>query len=273
MKELVKRSITGVLFVIVLVAGIWLHFVLFLCLFVLIMCGAMCEFYRIINKDGLFAQRYLGVITGVTLFVISFFYARGSIGPEWFLVLIFLIILMFISELYRGKSRPFDNIASSVLGVVYVAVPFSLFNYFVFPHGNGDAGFTPEILLGFFLLMWASDTGAYLAGCSFGKHSLFKRISPKKSWEGFAGGVLLSLIVAFILSHCFKALSLTDWLIISGIVSVFGVYGDLNESMLKRSLNIKDSGTILPGHGGLLDRFDSVLLASPIVFIYLRLFV
>ena len=273
MSELVKRSITGVFFVTVLVGGIWLHPISFLCLFAFITAGAMCEFYRIINKDRLLTQKYLGVITGVTLFVVNFFYAQAVAGSEWFLILIFLVALMFISELYRGKDRPFDNIASSVLGVVYIAVPFSALNYFVFPNGSGGAGFTPEILLGFFFLMWASDTGAYLAGSKFGRHRLFERISPKKSWEGFAGGVLLSMAVAFILSYCFKMLSLTDWLIISGLVSVFGVYGDLNESMLKRSLNIKDSGTILPGHGGFLDRFDSVLLAAPIVFIYLRLFV
>ncbi|GAI59219.1 unnamed protein product, partial [marine sediment metagenome] len=128
-----------------------------------------------------------------------------------------------------------------------------------------------QILLGFFILFWVSDTAAYLFGVSFGKHRLFKRISPRKSWEGLLGGAFIALITAYLLSLYFKDLRLPDWIIIAFIVVIIGTFGDLVESMYKRSLGLKDSGRILPGHGGILDRFDGVLLASPIVFTYLQL--
>lgn len=273
MNELLKRSITGAFFVALLVAGIWVHPISYLSLFAFITGGTIYEFYRIVIKRRLLAQRHLGTLTGVFLFVITFFHAQAIVNEDIFLILIPIMVLIFISELYKGNLRPFDNIAVSVLGVIYIALPFSLFNYFIFLHKEGQIFFTPEVLLGFFFLLWANDSGAYLAGRRFGKHRLFKRISPKKSWEGFAGGALLSLTVALIISKAFPILRLVDWVAMAVIISIFGVYGDLNESMLKRSLNIKDSGTMLPGHGGLLDRFDSVLLASPIVYLYLRIFV
>ena len=145
-----------------------------------------------------------------------------------------------------------------------VALPFSLLNFILFING-----LQPYILLAVFATIWVNDTGAYLVGVSIGKHRLFERISPKKSWEGFVGGALAALISGYLFSIYIPEINLINWLIFSEIIVVFGTYGDLMESLVKRTVDVKDSGTIIPGHGGLFDRFDSMLLAAPVIFIYL----
>jgi phosphatidate cytidylyltransferase len=184
-----------------------------------------------------------------------------------------------IIELYRKQERPFDSIAHTLLSVLYSAVPFSIFPFSAFSRSGlepliklNGIEFSPGIVIGFFLLLWANDTGAYLVGVTFGKHRLMERISPKKSWEGFFGGMLITLAAAWFLAGWLGVVSRTGWMIISVIISVAGTYGDLTESMLKRSLGIKDSGSIMPGHGGFLDRFDSVLISFPLVYLYISLF-
>jgi len=201
---------------------------------------------------------------------LSCFFASGCITITWFWLIVPLISATFIAELYSKHDSPFQNIAITLFGTLYIAVPFSLLVLFGFP-GQTLSGYNPGLVIGFFFLLWANDTGAYLTGISIGKHPMFARISPKKSWEGFVGGLFFTLLVAFIISRYFIALDRTDWIVIAIIICIFGVWGDLIESMLKRSLHIKDSGKILPGHGGILDRFDSVLFAAPMVFVYLQL--
>jgi phosphatidate cytidylyltransferase len=149
-------------------------------------------------------------------------------------------------------------------------IPLALMNYLAFPVINGY-GYTRRIILGMLILVWINDTGAYVTGSIFGRHKLFPRISPKKSWEGLAGGTLFTMVAAIWMDRFMGMLSATNWLIIAAIVSVFGVYGDLTESLLKRNANKKDSGNLIPGHGGVLDRFDSVLFVIPIVTVYLAL--
>ena len=158
-------------------------------------------------------------------------------------------------------------------------VPFSMFPFSAFsrtglgsilPHEN--IIFSPGIIIGFFLLIWANDTGAYLTGVSFGRHRLMERISPKKTWEGFFGGAVLAGLVAWLLSGWLGVVDKTHWIIIAAIISVAGTYGDLIESMLKRSIGVKDSGTIMPGHGGFLDRFDSAIISFPLVYLFITLF-
>ncbi len=144
-----------------------------------------------------------------------------------------------------------------------------MLNHIVFLEGV----FNGKILLGIFILIWASDSGAYVFGVTMGKNKLFERISPKKTWEGFIGGVVISQVAAFLLSRYFGDLGYLHWGIIAGIVAVFGTLGDLVESMIKRSVKIKDSGKILPGHGGILDRFDSLLFTIPVIFTYLYFFI
>jgi phosphatidate cytidylyltransferase len=137
---------------------------------------------------------------------------------------------------------------------------------------NDSHEYRPESLVYFFMLIWASDTGAYFAGRAFGRRKLFERVSPKKTWEGFIGGAVLSMVVAAVLASITFFPDLKVWLGMSIVAVVMGTYGDLVESLLKRNVGVKDSGTLLPGHGGVLDRFDSILLASPFLFVYLKLF-
>jgi phosphatidate cytidylyltransferase len=168
----------------------------------------------------------------------------------------------------RGERKPFTNIAFTFLGVIYVAVPFSLLHVFILRNGV----YSYQILLGCLFLLWASDTGAYFAGVRYGKTKLFERVSPKKSWEGSMGGALAALMMAFVLAFVFQDLPPWQWHVIAVIIVVAGTYGDLVESLFKRSIAIKDSGSSLPGHGGFLDRFDGLLLSAPFIATFLNIF-
>jgi phosphatidate cytidylyltransferase len=172
--------------------------------------------------------------------------------------------MVLLSELYLQKANPLNNWAYFILGQVLIALPFALLNYILFIDK-----WQPLILLSVFATIWINDTGAYLIGVTIGKHRLFERISPKKSWEGFIGGALAALLSGYVFSFLIPQISLINWFIFSEIIVIFGTFGDLMESLMKRTLDVKDSGNVIPGHGGLLDRFDSMLLAAPVVFIYL----
>ena len=176
-----------------------------------------------------------------------------------------LTFLIFVVELFRNKEISFVNIGITILGVIYVALPLSLLTFLAFDTNNQ---YSYDLILSIFILVWLSDVGGYFAGINFGKHKLLERISPKKTWEGVAGGLVLCIIGSYILSQFFPIMSSYMWLVLGVLICVSSVIGDLIESMLKRSANIKDSGNLLPGHGGILDRFDSVLFVIPIVYIF-----
>jgi phosphatidate cytidylyltransferase len=272
MNNFLKRTLTGTIFVAVLIIGILSHpFSLFILFFIITLAG-LNEFFTIVKKDNNNLQKYLGICSGLMIYCSACLIASGYVNNSIFLTIIPFITCIFLIEIYQHKENPFQNIASTILGVIYIAVPFSLLVLAGFPIYN-ITSYHPHIILGLFILFWASDTGGYLVGITFGRHPLFPRISPKKSWEGFIGGQILTIIIAIILSYYIRELQFTHWIIIAIIVSIFGVWGDLTESMLKRSFNLKDSGNILPGHGGILDRFDAVIFAVPVVFIYLHTFV
>ena len=270
MNIIIKRSITGLVFVIILLGSITFSSITFVLLFLLIIIIGMLEFYNLFSKNNIKPQKYMGIFTGIALFLCNFFYAANYVEFNIFLILIPLLILIFIIELYRKTQNPFSNISNTFLGLIYIALPFSLLNYFTFSSFTGDV-YNPDILIGFFILLWFNDIAAFLFGITLGKHKLFERISPKKSWEGCIGGAVITIIVAYLISFYFVELTFVNWLIIAAIIIIIGTFGDLVESLFKRSINIKDSGSILPGHGGILDRFDSVLLSSPVVFCYLQL--
>jgi len=267
--NLTQRIITGLLGSAGIIAGICYSEWTYMLIFLIICLFSLLEFYKLAGLDGLAPQKVFGTICGVFVFLLSFL-IEGHQIPGRFYVLIFpLISFVYLIKLYKKFERkPFTNIAFTFLGIFYVAIPISLLNVAVFEDGI----YHYEIIFGCLFILWASDTGAYFAGTFFGKRKLFERISPKKSWEGFFGGAALALIFAGIMAHFFSILSPLQWITVGIIIIVGGTFGDLVESLLKRSIEIKDSGTALPGHGGFLDRFDGLFISAPFIVTYLEIF-
>lgn len=228
----------------------------------------MYEFYSLAQKKKYNPQKIYGIIIGASVFAANYFFVNDYVDFTIFLGIIPVFIGIFIVELYRKSEQVFVNIGFTLLGVIYIAVPFSFANYVVII----DSVYSSHLLLGFLLLMWSYDTLAYVFGVSFGKHRLFERVSPKKSWEGFIGGTLSSLGIAYVISLLFPELPFLHWAIVSLMISIFGTYGDLVESSFKRNIEEKDSGSILPGHGGVLDRFDAVIFTLPLFYLYLQFY-
>ena len=292
MNNILTRSFTGAIFVLLIVTSILIGSITFYLTFSIIVILSMLEFYNLSNFALANPQKWLGIFTGWLFFTVNYFYAFDFIHVRFFIVFIPIVILFFINELYLFHKRPFTSLAYSFLGIIYIAVPFSFLNYFVFRTNinildinditnyeylinqniftSQSIYYTPYLLLGFFILIWIYDTFAYLTGILIGKHRLFERISPKKSWEGTIGGAIFTIGLSTLFPYFINILEWYQWLMFSVLIVVFSTYGDLVESLFKRSLNIKDSGKMLPGHGGILDRFDSVLIASPIIYIYLQ---
>mgnify|MGYP001033594163 CR=1 FL=1 len=271
MSNLAKRTITGILMVVMVIASILTSQSMFALLFLLITALGMWEFYCLVEKAGITPNKFAGIMAGIFLFSSNALISLRLVDREILMGNFVLIFLIFLFELYRKLPNPFTNIAFTFFGILYVAVPFSLLNYFPNPAFLPGV-YYPSLLLGFFFLVWINETGAYIVGTAFGRRRLFPRISPKKSWEGVLGGGMLSALAALVIARYYTHISTPDWLAIAAIVVVFSTYGDLFESMFKRSINAKDSGTLLPGHGGILDRFDGVIMAAPFVFVYLTLF-
>lgn len=279
MNNFFRRTLTGGWIVIFVMGGFWLHPVSFFLTGLVMLVGTQYEYYLMIRNTGVKPQMVSGITTGITAYVISTLIASGTIPGKFFLLLIPMMLIIMVVELYRKQEKPFDSLAHTFFSVLYTAIPFSMFPFSAFSRtglesliSHGNITFSPGIIIGFFLLIWANDTGAYLSGISFGRHKLFQRISPKKTWEGFFGGVVLAVVVAWLLSGWLGVVDKTHWVIISVIISIAGTYGDLVESMLKRSIGVKDSGTIMPGHGGFLDRFDSAIISFPLVYLFIRVF-
>lgn len=265
MNNFIKRTLSGALFVTLVVGSILLNQYAFASIFALICGWSVHEFHKLSNKQkDVGVNLWVAFTGGVLLFTTSFLYASGIWHYPVFSVYGLYIVIIFLAELYRHKSNPLNNWAYFILGQIFVALPFSLLNFILFIDG-----WQPLVLLSVFVTIWVNDTGAYLIGVTFGKHRLFERISPKKSWEGFFGGAAAALLSGYVFSLLIPQISLANWLIFSEIIVIFGTFGDLIESLMKRTVDIKDSGNVIPGHGGLLDRFDSMLLAAPVVFIYL----
>jgi len=273
-----RRTVTGAFIVIFILGGLWLHPISFFVVVAVMLAGTQHEYYLMVRSTGVRPQPVTGIVSGFILYVTSSMIAVGWLSMKGFLVLIPVMVTVMTIELFRKEEKPFDSLAHTLFSVLYTAVPLSMFPFAAFGRTGAEpllqmegVLYSPGILTGFFLLLWTNDTGAYLVGSALGRHPLFKRISPKKSWEGFAGGIVLTLIVAQLLPGWLGVTGTAGWMVIALIVSVAGTLGDLLESMLKRSLGLKDSGTVMPGHGGFLDRFDSVVVAFPLVYLYLML--
>jgi phosphatidate cytidylyltransferase len=235
--------------------------------FLIITVLGLYEYYELIDTERHTLPRTLGIIAGSVLFVSSALVANGMLLPVYLLVNLplFLLFYIIVSRSEKGKSR---NSVKAIMGIFHIAIPFSMLNFF-YNLGNKFLQYEWAGLLSFFILIWVYDVAAYIVGSLIGKHKLFERISPGKTWEGAIGGAVLCVIASYFLSMIFTDFKPLNLIIIALLIVIFGTIGDLYESMLKRKALVKDSGRILPGHGGVLDRFDAVLFAAPVVFIYL----
>lgn len=271
MKSFLIRAITGVIFVAALLAAIIYGPIPFGILFAIVTGLAVNEFCNIIHeyKKTTFST-LIAVIGGVYLFLIMYINSFYVVSNQILFILpyILLVAFVFVRELYRKTGGALDNTAYFCMSQIYAALPFTMLNM-VATYNNGNT-YSYVIPLAIFIFLWSNDTGAYCVGCTLGRHKMFKRISPKKSWEGFVGGALTALLAGYIMSLYYADIMNTwQWIGMAAMVVASGTLGDLVESCFKRETGIKDSGNILPGHGGILDRFDSAILAIPCVVIYL----
>ena len=267
MKKLLVRVATGAVFGIVLLASILYNNITFGALFALVTCLAVNEFCNLVHeyKKTTFSTP-IAVVGGLYLFLAFFMQDKVSMPFMLFIPYLILLVFTFIRELYKKASSPLDNFAYFALSQLYAALPFALLNMLT---TFGPVAYNYIMPLSIFIFLWCSDSGAYFVGSAIGRRKLFERISPKKSWEGSIGGGVLALVAAYVLSLYYPTLGTVEWMGMAAVVVVTGTYGDLIESCMKREMGIKDSGNILPGHGGILDRFDSAILAIPSVVIYL----
>lgn len=273
----IQRAITGIIFVGVLIGCILGGPISFTLLFALITALTIHEFGVIISKQpDVEINKPICMLAGVFLFF-GFAYLGVMPGQTEILIpYLFLIIYLLVSELYLKKKNPLNNWAYAMMSQIYIALSFAMLNVLAY-HSIGNEGelsnyqvqYNPILPLSIFIFTWINDTGAYCTGMLFGKHRLFERISPKKSWEGSIGGGVFSIIAAIVMAHYFPFIPISIWIGLALTVVIFGTLGDLTESLLKRTIGIKDSGNILPGHGGMLDRFDSTLMAVPAAVVYL----
>lgn len=271
------RAFTGVLFVTIMVTCFFQPIAMVF-LFALITCLSLWEYSGLVNNiEDVTINRFISTVAGVYLFLAISAVNSGFVQTNAvFMPYLLTIIYLFVSELYTKNKNAVHDLSYTMLGQMYVALPLSMINVLAFRTAtDGNIHFYYLLPLSVFIFLWTNDTGAYCVGSLFGKHKLFPRVSPAKSWEGSIGGGVLVLVAAFLVSLLdqnhgnLSGLNTLQWLGLGLVVTVFGTWGDLVESLIKRTLGIKDSGTILPGHGGMLDRFDSSLLAIPASAVYI----
>ena len=275
LKNMTIRAITGTIFVAAVVTC-FLRPETMMFLFALVTALSVWEFTGLVNNSGdVRVNRFICTVAGVYLFLAFAGFCSGITPAAVFIPYLLTVVYLFISELYTKAPNPINNWAYTMLSQMYIALPFSMINVVAF-HSTGDAHVYDYLLpLSIFIFLWTNDTGAYISGSLLGRHKLFPRVSPGKSWEGSIGGGLLVLAVAALVGYLANSsegghtLSIPAWMGLGLVVVFFGTWGDLVESLFKRTLGIKDSGNILPGHGGMLDRFDSSLMAFPAAVVYL----
>jgi phosphatidate cytidylyltransferase len=276
MKNFIVRTITGIIFVAAIVAS-FLRPEAMVLLFSIVTGLTVWEFTGLVNGNvNVNVNRFISTAAGVYFFYAMTYFCSdlygGSAKSVVFIPYLVTIIYLLVAELYLKQEDPIADWAYTMLSQMYIALPFSLLNVLAFTATpQGTVHFNTLLPLSVFVFLWINDTGAYCTGSLIGRHKLFPRISPAKSWEGSIGGAVFVLAAAWAISYWLDGVMLTtlEWLGLGMVVVVFGTWGDLVESLFKRTLGIKDSGNILPGHGGMLDRFDSALLAIPAAVVYL----
>lgn len=275
LKNMITRAITGTIFVAAVVVS-FLRPQAMMFLFALVTALSVWEFTGLVNNiKDVSVNRFITTAAGTYLFIAFAGYCSEITPSAVFIPYLLTIVYLFISELYTKAPNPINNWAYTMLSQLYIALPFAMINVVAFRNEGGAVVYDYLLPLSIFIFLWTNDTGAYISGSLLGKHKLFPRVSPGKSWEGSIGGGLLVLAVAALVGYIANSnegghiLSIPGWMGLGLVVVFFGTWGDLVESLFKRTIGIKDSGKILPGHGGMLDRFDSSLMAFPAAVVYL----
>ena len=268
LKNFIIRTLSGIVMVATLIGATLFSKLTFVLLLLAITLGGEWEFYRLTKKAGISPQRFVGMLAGTMMIVAAAAALHEILAITAVLMVAFMILIPMplIFELYRKSATPMANVGITYAGVIYVALPMALLTFFPMMLGNGE--WKPWSVILYIFIIWANDVFAYLFGITLGKHRLFERISPKKSWEGFFGGLLGAMAMGFVAAKVLDA-NVALWIGLALIAAITGVFGDLVESLLKRSVDVKDSGSFIPGHGGWLDRFDALIFSVPFAFIYL----
>ncbi|MBQ9212625.1 MAG: phosphatidate cytidylyltransferase [Bacteroidales bacterium] len=269
MSKLLPRIITGAVFLVLIIVSVSINPWIFAALFGFFTIMGINEFYKMSGMLGFTPQKITGIVIGFFTFVLLFLMTAGYLPTRMLYCLPVLMLSIPIIELFRQKPTPTSDWAQTLFAPMYIALPFGILSNMLYLPETHE--FSPKIILSFFVFVWISDTGAFCVGSLLGKHKLIEKISPKKTIEGLFGGILFTLLAAIPVSKYVGIFTIEHWLAISLITVVFATLGDLVESMIKRNTGVKDSGKILPGHGGILDRFDSTFLAVPPVWLYIVL--
>ncbi len=269
LSNLAQRSIVGFIFAVAVIGCAFSGPLANGMLFLFFAAVGLYEVYDLLKHQQSNAPRWFkGMSVGVILYMLVFLVQTQSIAPLWFWILPLLVAIIFVAELIKLDHLTLSNLAITIFGWIYVVMPLSLVN--VLPTIQGI--YDPAPLIGFFLVLWANDTGAYFVGKYLGKRKLYPEVSPNKTWEGLAGGSLFAIAASIGIFKLTHTLYLQDWLVMAFCVITFGNLGDLFESHLKRNFGVKDSGHIMPGHGGVMDRFDGLFLALPVFLAYYKIF-
>jgi len=267
MKDLFKRSISGLIYVALILGSTIGHPYAFAVVFAILLYLTLSEFYNLAGLKNTLFHKTVSVLCFLLVFA-----AVNNMIPDIFTYLSFLLIPgVWVREMFRKTNNQLKNSSIAMTGIIYVVIPFCMLNFMIMPTIDGVSGFYPWILVGIFFIIWIYDSMAYVTGSLWGKHKIAKAISPGKSWEGFVGGTVFAIITGILNAVMFPALTMTGWIIVSILAVISGTLGDFFESALKRGANQKDSGDLIPGHGGMLDRLDSLLFAIPVIFVWLKL--
>jgi len=272
LKKFYIRTLTGTVYVSIVIGSIFAGRFIFFSLFAIILIFTLFEFFRMSWNKNIQPQLYTGTVLSVLLYSILFLFGQNILSVRILSLPALILLIVPIVEIFRKKENAIQNITYTLTGIVLFAIPFSLFSLILIPFSNQPELYKPEILIGMMVIIWASDSGAYIFGSLIGKHKLAEKISPNKTWEGTIGGTIFSIAIALIYFSFFDYFNTIEIITISLATIVAGTFGDLFESLIKRNFEVKDSGNILPGHGGLYDRFDSLLFAAPVYYILIVTF-
>lgn len=277
MSNLLQRIITGFIGAAGMLTAIWFSFETFAFVFFIATLFSSVEYHALLKKSGIQTNAIVGIVASITIYLLFILHLKTPFISLSILLastsVLFMIYMLI--ELFSTHEQPLARIAYGIFGIMYISVPFGLLTLIPWDStiallGEGSS-YKFELIYAILFLIWANDIGAYFAGKYLGKHKLFERISPKKTWEGSVGGLLTALLVTYLLYTYVGLYSIPKWMGLCVITVISGSLGDLVESMIKRTLNVKDSGTLLPGHGGFLDRFDALIFAIPFIYLYLSI--